>query len=624
MANSEHFEAVNDVWTTVQHQIFSTAQYRPRLTASIILVILTLICTRLITTVQFHRQRARVTRAVQPISPPVPPFSIPYLANALYYADLVPNIKRIFDRYPSLTAFTFHIFGSKHHVILAPSMVHQMATQKTLIPKFTLMPFILRNMENVWGDKDQILRNMPVQKLDHVHSFLSTMMHPTFLNSGVPRLTAALGAAAPDMISFSRSVVDQPEWERAARVVTTSPDSAVAELFTLIRHFAAVLTTDIFFSPDLIANNPNIISDLYYMDTRFEALFAGFPTWLPSNRGPAAARDRVIAAMREQVCAFWEYDNGRDPGSKWSRIGEMCEPMANRIRGCAADNDFDDTLPPHKRGMKSALCNAAILWSLQVNATATIFWVVWYANANPTLLSDLRAEIAPYISTTTPTSSFPSGIREKPTLKIDSSGLRANAKLLLACLHEVLRMETFSLTYKSVTDDFVVSESPEDAAMHGRPGNPKTYACSKGDYVVVPHTLHHYDDRYFPEPYTFNPRRFWVPADAARAFHQPVSALSEKQGRELDPEKVEVTYLTSHPWGGGAQLCKGKKFAEFEVMVISAAILYLWDLTPVKTDWKGEMVEEDKWTHPGRANKSATARVGREVWVKVGRREGAW
>ena len=293
--------------------------------------------------------------------------------------------------------------------------------------------------------------------------------------------------------------------------------------------------------------------------------------------------------------------------------------MAERIKGCARDGDFSDAVAGTRaEGYKSAICNASIFWALQVNAPGVVFWMIYYIYSTPGLLAEIRAEIDPYVRVAKPAGGFPAGITEKPRLEIDAAGLRTGSKLLEGVVREVLRMETFSMTYKKVSEDFTITESPEDATIYGRPGKPKTYLIQKDDFVCIPHTIHQYDARYFENPNTFDARRFWVnkhPEDSKTKTNSgdPEKPLSDA----LSTQDVEVSYRTTHPWGGGAQLCKGKKFAESEVVLFAAAVVSRWDFAPV--DRWGR--RQSKWEHPGWFSQTATAKPTREVWVQVRRRE---
>jgi hypothetical protein len=610
-----HSQAVHDVWQATQN--------RPRLYGLLVLIVSTLLLTRIITTVQFHLHRSRTAKAVHPILPPVYPYSIPWLANGTQYLKLPIALASIAKAYPKMSVWTFKVANTKHHVVLAPSMVHQMAVSKTIIPKFTMRPFIHRTLQCFWNDGGLLQYHMDQVKLDKAHLVLSNMMHASFLNPNVDELVKAVSAT--ELCTFSQSPVDQLPWERVASLSAINSGAASASFFNLIRHYSAHLTTNIFFSSDLLVNYPTILEDLFYADTCFEIFLAGAPQYYwPSHRAPARARDRVVEAIRQHSIALHKALNGQDPGAMWSRVDESCEIMVGRLQQCAADGDFDESLPEHRRGLKTAICNAPILWALQINAPSVVFWMLYHIYANPTLLRDIRSEIAPFVKTTP--SSFPnSAISEKPRLEINNVGLRANAKLLMGAFHETMRMEVISMTYKQITDDFTATESAQDAAIYGHGENPLTYQFKRGDFVLTPHVVHHFDERYFANPHTFDARRFWVNSSASKGagFGNEKSASTA-----TDAKDVEVSYLTTHPWGGGAQLCKGKKFAESEVVLIVAAIVSSWEFTPAKKGLLGEFskVEGEEalkkaWKHPGRVRTAGTVRPQVDFNVIVERRK---
>lgn len=589
----------------------------PRTVLIASITIFVLLVTRIYSTIRFRSQLAHTARSTQITSPPEPPHSIPYLANGTYFANLLPNLTSLAKTHPQVSVFSFKIASSRHNVVMAPSMMHQMAVNTTVIPKLDLGVFIHRSMEYFWNDGRRV-RNAGPTAFHDIHKPLSTMMHSTFINNSLPPFSDAISRSASDLITFSNSIVDQLSWERAAAVQTLSSTTVTANLFSLIRQYTAQHSTDILFCTDLLHNYPNILSDLFLLDTKFEAFLAGFPQWLPSSIGPARARDRIAEAFRQHSLAFWKFHNGIDPGTAWSNIDQTSQPMKERVLASARAGDFDPSLPEHKQGWLSAYCNAAILWASQIQAPTATFWMIFYIYRDPTLLAAIRREIAPYVQLSSTDDNNTSPIPTKPALTINAPLLRSSAKLLLSTLHEVLRVETFSLTYKQITADFTLTESPEDALLaHG--SAPKTFHLHKGEYVVYPHTLHHADSRYFSSPEEFNPYRFLTPKDASKSNGGFVSERARGPAKtETDMEKglegVEVSYLTTHPWGGGHQLCKGKKFAEGEILVAVAAIVAMWDITPVDgAGGKG-------WKHPGRAALVSTARPAQEVRVKIERR----
>lgn len=162
--------------------------------------------------------------------------------------------------------------------------------------------------------------------------------------------------------------------------------------------------------------------------------------------------------------------------------------------------------------------------------------MLWHICSDQRLLAEIRQELDRCVKVVSPESELP--VAEPERLDIDKEGLFRSCPLLKASYFETMRLDVQGTTYKSVTADFTVTESPEDAAMAGK-GKPRTYKLSKGQYVCVPHSVHQRDDRYFKDPATFNPKRFYV--------------IDKEK-----PDEISVEIGSMHPFGGGPAMCKGK------------------------------------------------------------------
>jgi cytochrome P450 len=172
------------------------------------------------------------------------------------------------------------------------------------------------------------------------------------------------------------------------------------------------------------------------------------------------------------------------------------------------------------------------------NANQVIFWMLWHIYSDRRLLAEIRQELDRCLKVVSPKSELP--VAEPDHLDMDKDGIFRSCPLLKASYFETMRLDVQGTTYKSVTTDFTVTESSEDAAMVGK-SKPRTYKLSKGQYVCVPHSVHQRDDRYFKDPAAFNPKRFYI----------------------IDKEKsdeIMVEMGSMHPFGGGPNMCKGKKF----------------------------------------------------------------
>lgn len=116
----------------------------------------------------------------------------------------------------------------------------------------------------------------------------------------------------------------------------------------------------------------------------------------------------------------------------------------------------------------------------------------------------------------------------------------------------------------------------------------------KGEYATIPHDLHMRDPRYFKDPATFDPERFIV--------HNTDGSMTTDIG-------------TIRPYGGGTSMCKGRIYAEKEVLSLVAGILAYWDIEPVgKAGWK----------IPEQAKTTAVSRPIHDTRVRIKRRRFNW
>lgn len=76
-----------------------------------------------------------------------------------------------------------------------------------------------------------------------------------------------------------------------------------------------------------------------------------------------------------------------------------------------------------------------------------------------------------------------------------------------------------------------------------------------------------------------------------------------------DSQTADIKHLT--PFGGGHSVCKGRAFAEREVLIFVAAFVATWEFEPVGAGWE----------IPGKAyNGTGTANPTGPVRVRVARR----
>ena len=270
------------------------------------------------------------------------------------------------------------------------------------------------------------------------------------------------------------------------------------------------------------------------------------------------ARARLVTAVAEFYEALHAHLNGKDPGSRWGDMSDVSSVIVNRnIKWISIG------ATPQQYASSDAL----ILWAMNVNANPVTFWLLWSVYSQPGLRAEILEEFAPYVKVVPSKSGL--SIAESPRLSIDIDGLYKACPLFKSTFYETMRLYSPSTSYKVMMEDFQVSESEEDATRQGK-SQPNSFKLPKGQFLCIPNGVHQKDARYWKDPEMFNPRRFIVTD-------------------EKDPSKSTVDLGTMRVWGGGPTMCKGRNFAEREVLVFAASILSLWDIEPAS----------GKWEHPG-------------------------
>ncbi|OCT52383.1 cytochrome P450 monooxygenase [Cladophialophora carrionii] len=586
------------------HHTVTGALHHP-VQALIVLVFVVAVATRVVTGLQYRAAVSNQPQANSPRTVPILPYWIPWIGHGISFAAGGTTFLSAAAR--SLggngSVYALWMANSKHNVVTVPSLAKQILMDRS--SPITMEDLIYHVMKTFWGDGGAIRAIDPAHLWGNIHGVLSGMLRESFVTTAIKVTVDMVQERTWNMISGAVSPVDQSIWERQGNVEIVSKGKsdgdfvAEASLMPLIRYFVGDIATTVLFGKDFMENNPNIMPDLWQMDTRFNLFLTGAPSWFPGMAGPAKARERIVRAIDEHHQALFKYLDGQDPGPRWSDMSDVSSVMVDRARAFRAAGSSP-------RGWATG--NGALLWTMNINSNAVIFWMVWYVFSTPSLLQEIRREIAPYVRLRQPAATgLP--IEEQPKLEIDVAALWAKCPLLKGAFFEAMRLEAPSMSYKMVEDDFVVYEDEKDARNLGKK-EPQSWLLKKGELICIPHGVHQSDEKYFRDPDRFDPRRFWAKESQAteKGENGHVNGAAEEEA------EVRVEYKTMKVWGGGKQMCKGKTFAEREVVLFGAAIIMQWDIEPVDNG--------GKWVHPGRIVGAGAMNPKRDVRVRMRRREG--
>ena len=580
-------------------ELINTTIEAPFLTL-LAIVAFTCTVTRVVTEIQFRAATSKQLKSSQTArTAPVVPYWTPWLGHVVPFAfkgtDYLERWSRSLG--PQSSIFKVSTVGYKVNIITRPSLAKQIMFGRNIPVNMDALVF--HALKTIWNDKGTTQAIDPSDLWGPIHSGIYGLSKVDFVTPALEILVNDIEERIWNLVSGSRSPIDQSPWERSARVEAVprkDPDPFVVEvnLNTLLRDFVGDVATASLFGRNFMENNPDILGDIWKVDVAINMFLTGIPDWFPGMIEPSRARNRVIRAVMEHHEALAKYLAGDDPGIRWSDMSDVSIVMKNRTKAYQ-----------EARGTSAwaAGCgDSTILWAMNANANQMIFWVIWYTFSDENLLREVREEIAPYVKVRG--DDFADHGRQ---LRMDFGSLFSKCPLIKGVFFEALRLETWSSTVKYVENDFILTETEEDAIMLGKP-SPDSFILSKGEAIFIPHVVHQYDEQYFPNPKSFEPRRFWNQSDSKVDIYK----LKPTDTAYAD---IKVDYKTMKVWGGGKTMCKGKAFAEREVLAFAAAVIMQWDMEPVSNG--------GKWIHPGRRVATATTSPAKNVRVRLSRRE-AW
>lgn len=443
--------------------------------------------------------------------------------------------------------------GAKHNVVMSPSMIKSVLTFRGV----TTAPLIKHVSQKILGDRGAFEKLGASDHHVFVHNIPNQFMHEPSLSQTSTAAARFIERETPNLVTFSRAAIDQMLWERpgvATVIEGMSQPTCEVDFFALIRYFVGTATTSSLFGQGILDTFPNLLQDVWSVDDQFARLSMGPPRHLtPGISGAYMARDRLLGNLSvfHQALSFWE--EGKEMGMEFRDLRDLedaSEPIKRRVRMAK-----DLGLSPQE----SAPAHLALLWAMNGNSPNIVFYHLLHLYEHPDLLEEIRAEIAPSVKVTRPTSEetgFP--IPEPPRLSMDIDELSKSCELLKATFYETLRLDSAGLSFRQLTADLTLKESEEEAASANR--SPQSYLLKSGELVILPHGVVHNDPEHFPNPDQFDPYRFI----------------------QTDPQtrKKRAKFETMTPFGGGMPACKGRAFAEKKILALSAAIVSLWQVAP--------------------------------------------
>ncbi|KIX92354.1 uncharacterized protein Z520_11962 [Fonsecaea multimorphosa CBS 102226] len=454
------------------------------------------------------------------------------------------------------------IMSQPHHTLSAEPVQYTLVTR---VFGAGDSPELKKKLEDSWKD---LLA--PVERM-----FLNDSAATSALEkSGIPQ-------KASSFVSFSSNPAQMKRWELSANVRLITPDlpgqpgAVEADLQSLSRDFGACIAIPLLYGQDFLDRCSGLLDDFWKFDNDlFPLLMIGVPSWTPFKviKDGVAARSRLLQEMEALYRRIDQFQRGQavDFGADMSDTSEVA--LGRNAVYSRQNWSFRDR----------AGGDLGVLWGQNANTQPVLFWLLVYVYSTSGVLDRVREEIAPYVKISS--RKDPDTDNHTPEITtIDIQGLGRDCALLKACIFETYRLTNEPTSIRYVARPITIHDGTYQ------------HELQPGTFVSAPHSLTQRDPSVYADPNDFIPDRFL---------------------QVVDPEsgKLRAAYGKAlRPWGSGAAMCKGRTFAEKELVVLGAAIIGLWDIKPAAGGC-------ERWEVPAMIPGTGVKKPVRDIRVRISRR----
>ncbi|QMW47793.1 hypothetical protein G4B11_011311 [Aspergillus flavus] len=300
-------------------------------------------------------------------------------------------------------------------------------------------------------------------------------------------------------------------------VLAATADVKVVSLECLCRDVIIDAQLTSFFGPRILEIEPNIRSFLKAWDSISWKVSYRLPSFLAKHA--TQLRDHLI----EVLVKYYAFPAEERPGS----VSFVNDVYDDYKQAGIPDRDIAGIV-------------FTILWGLNSNVNAISHWMIAHLMNNPTVVNEIREEIAPMMR----------ALDSSPT--IDGTILADVSKdpLLNSC---PIMNSTFNETLRFTATGSSFRETTRDTTLDGR-------RIPKGTKIIIPQrTQMMHSAAFGPDPETFDCYRFYRNKSLLR--------------------KVEF-----RGFGGGTTLCSGRVVGRHQVLAYLALLFWRYDLEVIGPD----------------------------------------
>ncbi|KAJ5414410.1 hypothetical protein N7509_001037 [Penicillium cosmopolitanum] len=559
-------------WPSNTGSLIQTVKYSlPKVTWINFFAILAFSCiaTRIISG---FRSRQRVQDPAEPRTSRLAPYWFPWFGHSPFFAWNHASLFESLRDSMNESVFGVYLRGETHNTVISPSMIKSILSSPNAESTLALD----QALKNVFGNRSLIQTLQETSNREISDDVPGMIKKESFVNDSSTAITGLIKHNIPNLVTFSKSLVDQTPWERDSLVSLAEENQSLCEanLFALVRNFVGHNLSTFLMGEAFLENFPMVIEDLWKLDTSFVTLFVGTSRAFPSPRvsGGYSTRDKLIHITSVFHRAFCAFDDGIDPGLELRDLDDVSELVKQRMRTFRKLNLTANA---------SAAGHLSLYWDIIEHISKITYWTVLHIFADSALLDEIRKEFAPCVKSSRPSreeTGFP--FDEPPRLSLDLEKVLESCPLFKACYYETIRLHSAGVSFRKLESDLILTESANDAT------EPRSYKMRKGEKVIMPHVAYQTDPRRFSNPDQYDPLRFIVT--------DPASG-----GKKVDANNLG-------PIAEGLYGSKDNKFYEGSILAFTAGIVSMWDIT--STDGKDLKIPKN-WPTWGSSQPAREIRV---------------
>ncbi|KAJ9661560.1 hypothetical protein H2198_001940 [Neophaeococcomyces mojaviensis] len=489
------------------------------------------------------------------------PYWIPYFGQQISFSLRSQSwLLRLSQSYKS-DIFTLTLSGRKYHVLTSQDVIN--CLNDPAAPVNTAPHSLLRSRRFFANRHANLLTSARV----------ATALRAYRNNeSRVDGLCKLLETNSYNLISPSKSWIDQAQWERNAEVTVLSTSTKPSELSVsaslpmLVKEFSSHIILSTLLGLSFMESNPSFVSDLFAFSVKYSYFMAGLPYWITPGLGPPAlAREKCLLALESLVDAMVN-EIDRRSGDARSGMGALYDldsvhsavwELAKRARQEHSGNGQGNGLGKKGRIRAIACDLLEITWFVNYYAANSVVWILveMYKKTNEVLLRSARKEITELLEVV-PGKATGLPFEDPPRLHFrqregHSVVTDNTCPALRASLVETLRLRMWFEEYMEVNEDFVL-EAGGGITVDGHTKlqqSKETYEFRKGECLYIAHGVSGHDPRRWDQPERFDAGRLMIATESESKFTDATTRASTSQ--KLDSKRYilqvgeEITYIVA-------------------------------------------------------------------------------